>query len=266
MNSLKKEYTRTVQNIWQAFYDHDEKRIGQIKKEIILRLNKYCEFYNHFGRDANSDNFDDHREIFERLANYYNIPETVWNPEHYSSKIPKKRIRIYEHYIKHHYCKGIPDERNELGLPFGLNAIHYMEELDDLDNTYIFFGVPMDGDWDLPKPFCYWREAWYLILYHIENRTNWKNGFHEQTWKNGNKQWAGNFVNGFQHGDHIVWSPDGTRPTTIQWSNGCQSGIEYYYDETRDTFTGNCKISSSKLPIRNLLMIDRCTRMCHEIN
>ena len=85
-----------------------------------------------------------------------------------------------------------------------------MEELDDLDNTYIFFGVPMDGDWDLPKPFCYWGEASYSILYHIENRTNWKNGFHEQTWKNGNKQWAGNFVNGFQHGDHIVWSPDGT--------------------------------------------------------
>ena len=239
MSSLKKEYTRTIQNIWQAFYDHDEKRIDLIKKEIILRLNKYCEYHNQFCHQSekyvdDDEEYEKREELAKRLIDYYNLPEILYRSES-ERIIPKSRIRLYEKYIKNNYCKGIPAKDGEYELDFDLVPIHYMEELDDLDLAYIFFGVPLNSAWDLPK-FCrkdifLGNMNWYQILYQIEDRTNWKNGFHECKWENGNKQWAGGYVNGLQHGLHTIWSPGGTRATIIDWSQGCSTGIEYYYDE-----------------------------------
>mgnify|MGYP001284098419 CR=1 FL=1 len=241
MNSLKKEYTRTVQNIWQAFYDHDEKRIDLIKKEIILRLNKLCEYHNQFCHQSekyvdDDEEYEKRKELAKRLIDDYNLPEKLYRSEE-EEIIPKSRIRLYEKYIKNNYCKGIPakDGEYDLDARFDEVPIHYMERFDDLDLAYIFFGVPLNSAWDLPK-FCrknmfYNEMSWYQILYHIEDRTNWKNGFHEFNWENGNKQWAGSFVNGLQHGLHTIWSPGGTRATIIDWSHGCSTGIEYYYDE-----------------------------------
>ena len=133
MNSLKKEYTRTVQNIWQAFYDHDEKRIDLIKKEIILRLNKYCEFNNQLFHQSekyiDDDNwYEKKEELAKRLIDNYNLPEKIWLQDS-TIIIPKKRIRIYERYIKNNYCKGIPVVKGEYELDFDFVPIHLKSNL-----------------------------------------------------------------------------------------------------------------------------------------
>jgi len=249
MSSLKKEYTRTIQNIWQAFYDHDEKRIDLIKKEILLRLNKYCEFNNQLIHQCikKYDNYSEKREeVAKRLIDDYNLPEKIWLQDYTLIQIiPKNRIRIYERYIKNNYCKGIPDERNESELPYGKKAIFYMEEYDDLDLPYIFFGVPHDGEWDLPKMFWHRKFDTILdILYHIEKRKNWREGYFEEKWDNGNLLTAGNYSNGFPNGIWVLRSPDGTKKHFIEWSNGCLNGINYfYYSDTSEL--GGIEISKN---------------------
>ena len=239
MSNLKKVYTRNIENIWQAFYDHDEKRIDFIKKEIILRLNKYCEFHNqlcHQSKKYVDDEEDEKRdELAKRLIDDYNLSEKLYISR-IDEIIPKSRIRLYEKYIKNNYCKGVLAKRGEYGSDWDMTPLENMEEIDDLDLAYIFFGVPLNSDdWDLPKHYRSYiffnHNNWCDILFDIENRTNWKNGFHEVNWENGNKQWAGSFVNGLRHGLHTIWSPDETRATIIDWSHGCSTGIEYYYDQ-----------------------------------
>ena len=107
MNCLNKEYTRSIQNIWQAFYDHDENRIDLIKKEIILRLNKYYEFHNQFCHQSvkyiDDDNeYEKCEELAKRLIDDYNLPEKLYRSE-CEIIIPKSRIRLYEKYIKNNF-------------------------------------------------------------------------------------------------------------------------------------------------------------------
>jgi len=242
MNSLKKEYTRSIQNIWQAFYDHDEKRIDLIKNEIILRLNKYCEFHNQLIHQSqkfvdDENGYEKQEELTKRIIDDYNIPQKIWINDT-ESLIPKNRIRIYERYVKNNYCKGIPAKRGEYDLPHDMVPIHYMEELEDLDLLYIFFGVPLYAEYDWPKMFYYLKHDYGPVIYHIENRTNWQEGYFEEKWGNGNLCTAGHYLHGFPNGIWKLRSPDGTKNHFIEWSNGCLNGINYFYDSKTSELEG----------------------------
>jgi antitoxin component YwqK of YwqJK toxin-antitoxin module len=233
MSSLKREYTRNIQNIWQAFYDHDEKRIDLIKKEIILRLNKYCEYHNQFCHQSekyvdDDEEYEKREELAKRLIDYYNLPEKLYRSES-EEIIPKSRIRLYEKYIKNNFCKGIPAKNG-----------HYIEELDDLDNLYIFFGVPLDAAYDWPKGFYSFGKSfrYYQVLYYIENRKRWKDGFSEEHWQNGNLCTSGSYVNGFPHGIWTLRSPDGKKHHFIEWEDGYINGINYFYSPINSELVG----------------------------
>ena len=238
---MKKEYTRKIKNIWQAFYDHDEKRISQIQKEILLRLNKYCDFIN--DRFLQSDQFvndDDYYErsaaITRRLIDYYNLPKKIWVPDLLDvGIIPKSRIRLYERYVINNYCKGIFAKGGDYdwGLGFEVEPIFYMDRWDDLDLLYIFFGVPLEAAYDWPKSFYYFGRGFtcYQVLDHIENRKRWKEGFSEEEWNNGNLCTSGHYVNGLPNGVWKLVSPDGKKHHFIEWKEGYINGINYFYDQ-----------------------------------
>ena len=113
-----------------------------------------------------------------------------------------------------------------------------MEELDDLDLPYIFFGVPHGANYDLPKPFF---EMTYIdTLYHIENRMNWKEGFVQELYPNNALAASGSYVNGLRHGLWKVQSPNGKICKHVEWENGLINGIDYKF--TFDSKIGNIAI------------------------
>lgn len=224
---MKKEYTRTIQYTWQPFYDHDEKRINLIKKEIILRLNKYCEFHNQRCRQLEKvDDEKIEKKITKKLINEYCLPEKVYLSLDWI--IPKSRIRLYERYVRNNYCKGVPAQEGEYELDYDKVPILYMEELDDLDLAYIFFGVPLEANYDLPKPF--FEMSWASILYHIERRMNWEEGFKQEFYPNKALAASGSYVNGLRHGLWKIQSPDGKISKHVEWENGVINGIDYQFN------------------------------------